>query len=112
MLFILVAPESVIKLFGVTAESDIANAVPALRINSLSFPALAFSFLFLYYYMSIQRKALSTTISVVNGVAVLIPSALILGKLFGITGIWISLVAAQVGTLIVIYFITKEKVKG
>lgn len=115
MLFILVAPESVIKLFGVTAESDIANAVPALRINSLSFPALAFSFLFLYYYMSIQRKALSTTISVVNGVAVLIPSALILGKLFGITGIWISLVASQVGTLIVIYFIIlvlKKKSKG
>lgn len=115
MLFIELAPEAVIRLFGITAESDILNSIPALRISTLSFPALAFSFLFLYYYMAIQRKALSTTISVVNGVAVLIPSALILAKLFGITGVWISLVVAQVGTLIVIYFITlvlKKKSKG
>lgn len=114
-LFILVAPEPVIKLFGITAENDILNAVPALRINALSFPALAFSFLFLYYYMATRRKTLSTTIAVVNGIAILIPSALILSVFFGITGVWISLVVAQVGTLIVLYFITlviKRKSKG
>lgn len=115
MLFILAAPEPVIRLFGITAENDIANAVPALRINALSFPALAFSFLFLYYYMATQRKTLSTTIAVVNGIVILIPSALILSVFFGITGVWISLVAAQVGTLIVLYFIVlviKRKSKG
>lgn len=115
MLFICVAPEPVIQLFGITAESDIANAVPALRINALSFPALAFSFLFLYYYMATQKKTLSTTIAFVNGIVILIPSALILSAFFGITGVWISLVVAQVGTLIVLYFITlviKIKSKG
>lgn len=115
MLFICVAPEPFIQLFGITAESDIANAVPALRINALSFPALAFSFLFLYYYMATQKKTLSTTIAFVNGIVILIPSALILSAFFGITGVWISLVVAQVGTLIVLYFITlviKIKSKG
>lgn len=114
-LFMEVAPEPIIKLFGVNSATDIANAIPALRISAFSFPALAFSFLFLYYYMAIQKKALSTTISVVNGVAILIPSALILARLFGITGVWLSLVAAQVGTLIAIYFIIlvlKKKSKG
>ena len=115
MLFICVAPEPVIQLFGITAENDIANAIPAMRINALSFPALAFSFLLLYYYMAIQRKTLSTTIAVVNGIAILIPSALILSVFFGITGVWISLVVAQVGTLVVLYFIImviKRKSKG
>ena len=114
-LFICVAPEPVIKLFGITAEKDILNAVPALRINALSFPALAFSFLFLYYYMAIQRKTLSTTIAVLNGIVILIPSTLILAVFFGITGVWISLVVAQVGTLVVLYFIImviKRKSKG
>ncbi|MDD6490449.1 MAG: MATE family efflux transporter [Clostridia bacterium] len=115
MLFICVAPEPVIRLFGITAENDIANAIPAMRINSLSFPPLAFSFLLLYYYMATQRKALSTTIAVLNGIVILIPSALILSKIFGITGVWISFVVAQVGTLVIIYIITlvlRKKSKG
>lgn len=115
MLFIEAAPEPVIRLFGITAAKDIANAIPALRINALSFPALAFSFLLLYYYMATQRKTFSTTIAVVNGLVILIPSALLLSHIFGLTGIWISLVAAQVGTLIVVYlivFVLKVKSKG
>lgn len=114
-LFIWAAPELIIRFFGITAESDIANTIPALRINSLSFIGLAFSFLFLYYYMAIQKKAFSTAISVVNGIVILIPSALILSGLFGIIGVWISLVVAQVGTLIVIFFMAlaaRKKSKG
>ncbi|MGN0469466.1 MAG: MATE family efflux transporter, partial [Acutalibacteraceae bacterium] len=115
MLFICVAPEPVIRLFGITAENDILNAIPAMRINALSFPPLAFSFLLLYYYMATQRKAISTTIAVLNGIVILIPSALILAQLFGITGVWISFVVAQVGTLIAVYIITlvlRKKSKG
>ena len=83
----------------------IANTVPAMRINALSFPGLSFSFLLLYYYMATQKRAISTAISIINGIVILIPSALILGKFFGITGVWYSLVVAQVGTLVVVYFI-------
>lgn len=115
MLFICVAPEPIIRLFGITAENDILNAIPAMRINALSFPPLAFSFLLLYYYMATQRKAISTTIAVLNGIVILIPSALILAQLFGITGVWISFVVAQVGTLVAVYIITlvlRKKSKG
>ena len=49
MIFIWVAPEPIINFFGITSPTDIANTVPALRINALSFPGLSFSFLLLYY---------------------------------------------------------------
>ena len=98
-------PEPIIKFFGITSPTDIANTVPAMRINALSFPGLSFSFLLLYYYMATQKRAISTAISIINGIVILIPSALILGKFFGITGVWYSLVVAQVGTLVVVYFI-------
>ena len=55
--------------------------------------------------MATQKRASSTAISIINGIVILIPSALILGKFFGITGVWYSLVVAQVGTLVVVYFI-------
>lgn len=105
MLFICIEPEPIIKFFGITSPTDIANTVPAMRINALSFPGLSFSFLLLYYYMATQKRAISTAISIINGIVILIPSALILGKFFGITGVWYSLVVAQVGTLVVVYFI-------
>ncbi len=105
MLFLCVSPEPVIKFFGITSPDDIALTVPALRLNAISFPGMAFSFLLLYYYMATQKRAISTAISFVNGIAVIIPSALILSKFFGITGVWLSLVVSQVGTLIVVYFI-------
>lgn len=114
-LFIWAAPETIIKMFGVTAPSDIAGTVPALRINALSFIGLAYSFLLLYYYMAIRKRAISTTISVLNGIGILIPSALILAKFFGLTGIWFSLVVAQVGTLVVVLiidFVIIKKSKG
>lgn len=105
MLFLCAAPEPIIKFFGITSPEDIAGTIPALRINALSFPGMAFSFLMLYYYMATQKRAISTAISFANGIIIIIPSALILSKLFGITGVWISLVVAQVGTLVVVYFI-------
>lgn len=114
-LFIWAAPETIIKMFGVTAPSDIAGTVPALRINALSFIGLAYSFLLLYYYMAIRKRAISTTISVLNGIGILIPSTLILAKFFGLTGIWFSLVVAQVGTLVVVLiidFVIIKKSKG
>lgn len=110
VLFIEAAPELIIQLF-IKTPSEVLNAVVPMRINALSFPGLAFSFLLMYYYMATQRKAISTTISIVNGIVILIPSALILGNLFGLNGIWISLVISQIGTLIVIYFISLFKKK-
>lgn len=115
MLVIWAVPELVIRLFGITSQADIANAVPAITINALSLPLLAFSFLFLYYYMAIHRKGLSTTIAVLNGIVLLVPSALILAHFYGINGVWASFAVAQAGTLVAIYFITlviRKRSKG
>ncbi len=105
MLFLCAAPEPIIKFFGIASPDDIANTIPALRINAISFPGMAFSFLLLYYYMATQKRAISTAISVINGIVIIIPSALLLSKIFGITGVWFSLVVSQFGTLIAVYFI-------
>lgn len=102
MLIIEGMPEFVAQMFGDKTAQEMLFAVPALRISSLSFPGLALSFLLMYYFMATKKKFLSLTISIVNGIAIIVPCAYVLSEIFGITGIWLTLVAAQYGTLLFI----------
>lgn len=102
MLIIEGMPEFVAQMFGDKTAQEMLFAVPALRISSLSFPGLALSFLLMYYFMATKKKFLSLTISIVNGIAIIVPCAYVLNEIFGITGIWLTLVAAQYGTLLFI----------
>ena len=57
MLFICIEPEPIIKFFGITSPTDIANTVPAMRINALSFPGLSFSiFVALLLYGNAEKS--------------------------------------------------------
>ena len=101
-LIIEIAPAQVARLFGDKTPAEMAVIIPALRISALSFIGTAMSFLFMYYFTATQRNAMSLTVSIVNGIVLTIPFAYILGRLFGITGLWITSCAAQYGTWIVI----------
>ncbi len=114
-LVIEIAPASVARLFGDKTPAEMAVIIPALRISALSFIGMAMSFLFMYYFTATQRKAMSLTVSMVNGIVLTIPFAYILGNIFGITGIWMTFGAAQYGTWIVIaamIIVTVAKSKG
>ena len=101
-LIIEIAPAPVARLFGDKTPSEMAVIVPALRISALSFIGMAMTFLFMYYFTATQRKTMSLTVSIVNGIVLTIPFAYILERLFGITGLWVTFSAAQYGTWIVI----------
>lgn len=101
-LIIEIAPASVARLFGDKTPAEMAVIIPALRISALSFIGMSMTFLFMYYFTATQRKAMSLTVSIVNGIVLTIPFAYILSHLFGITGIWMTFGAAQYGTWFVI----------
>lgn len=108
-------PEFVARLFGNMTQAEMLVIVPALRISSLSFHGLSLSFLIMYYYMATTRKGFSVTISVLNGIAIIIPCAYFMDLLWGINGIWIAMVVAQYGTLVVLagmLFFTIKKSNG
>lgn len=102
MILIEAAPEFIARLFGELTADEMLVVVPALRISSLSFPGMALSFLLMYYYMATNKRVIAVTISVVNGIAIIVPCAYALSLFFGVTGIWYSMIAAQYGTLLVI----------
>ena len=95
MLMIEIFAVPIVTLYGMTDALSLVIGYQALRIFALMFPADAMTFLWLYYFISVGKNGVSTSISVVNGVAIVIPLGLILPKMFGLTGVWLSLTVAQ-----------------
>lgn len=102
-------PAQVAGLFGITEAFELKIVVPSIRITTISFVGLSASFLFLYYFMATKKKAISTMISVINGVVLIIPLSYLLGEMFGIVGIWWAFVATQAGTLLILFVVVSRK---
>ena len=96
-------PGTVLHLFGVREAAVIAAGIPAVRIFALSLAGTCYTFLAMYYYMTIGRRDLSTAISIVQGVAVLIPAAYLFSRILGPNGIWIAFSLAEIATLVMIF---------
>ena len=108
-------PSLLLNLFGVNDPADMAVGINALRILSLSIVGTGITFLMMFYTQAIQRKKLSFAISIMEGLLIPVACAYLLSGIMGVDGIWISLVVAEIGTIIVIYLATKiisERSKG
>lgn len=100
-------PGVILSLFGVTTPEYVAVGINAIRIYSLSLLGTGITFLMLFYTQAIQRKTLSFAISITQGLLILIPSAYILSSIIGADGIWISFLLAEIGTILMIFFVTR-----
>ncbi len=100
-------PVFILSLFGINSPEYVAVGINAIRIYSLSLIGTGITFLMLYYTQAIQRKTLSFAISITQGLLILIPSAYILSGIIGADGIWISFLLAEIGTIIMIFLVTR-----
>ncbi|MCZ3365283.1 MULTISPECIES: MATE family efflux transporter [Methanobacterium] len=108
-------PSLLLNMFGVNDPADMAVGINALRILSLSIIGTGITFLMMFYTQAIQRKKLSFAISIMEGLLIPVACAYLLSGIMGVDGIWISLVVAEIGTIMMIYFATKivsERSKG
>ena len=106
-LIFLLFPTTILNIFGVRDPSDIAVGINALRIFSLSIIGTGVTFLMMFYTQAIQHKKFSFIISITEGLLIPIPAALLLSRVIGADGIWISFFLAEVGTIILILFATR-----
>lgn len=108
-------PSLLLNMFGVNDPADMAVGINALRILSFSIIGTGITFLMMFYTQAIQRKKLSFAISIMEGLLIPVACAYLLSGIMGVDGIWISLVVAEIGTIMMIYFATKiisERSKG
>lgn len=60
---------------------------------------MAHNIIMIGYYQSIEKAARSTIYTLLRGVIFLVPSFLLLPRLVGIDGLWLSIPAAELLTL-------------
>ena len=90
-------------------EAVRALVIRAVRIFAFSLAGTALNFLLLYFYMAVEKRWLSTVISVVNGLAAIVPCALLLSMIWGIDGVWTAFSAAELFTLLAVLILEKGR---
>jgi hypothetical protein len=91
-------PQAILAIFSVKSESKLAIGVPAVRIFSLSLIGMGISYIMMNYFQSVKHKALSVMITLLRGIVLTVPLAYAMSKLFGVTGIWWSIVVSEMLT--------------
>ena len=92
-------PKGVLGLFD-ASPALLALGVPAMRVLVLGYPCNGLSTLVATYLQAVGRVRDSMVINLTRQLALLVPMMWLLGKLFGMTGIWAAFPVTEVLTLV------------
>lgn len=108
-------PELLMKMFS-ASDHMMSIGVPALRIISIHFIIAGFSVALMAIYQATGDGIASMVISICRQLVALIPSAWILGRLFGLDAVWFSFVIAETVSISISFcfftWIYKKKIKN
>jgi Na+-driven multidrug efflux pump len=84
-------------------------AVNGININLITLPTIGISILGAVYFQSIGSAKASMFLSLLRQVIILIPVILLVPKIYGINGVWISQPIADIGSMVIVgLFLLKE----
>ena len=63
----------------------------------------------LYFYKTVEKRWLATLISVLEGLAVILPCAWALSRLMGLTGVWLAFIATELVTMGVVFCVERGR---
>lgn len=100
-------PREILSFFKASDEM-MTIGVAALRIISTSFIFGSVCFIFACFLQSIGKGLPSLIITLLRQVIIILPAAFILGKFWGLTGVWISFPIAEIFTAVTSFIIYKH----
>lgn len=101
-------PELFVGIF--TNDTELMKlAVNGININLITLPTIGISILGAVYFQSIGSSKVSMFLSLLRQVIILIPVIILVPKIYGINGVWISQPIADVGSMFIVgLFLLKE----
>ncbi|MEF9992753.1 MAG: MATE family efflux transporter [Romboutsia sp.] len=96
-------PTQIVSIFTLEKGEIVDITINGMMYYFLAFLIMGSNIVLGSYYQSIEYTITSNIISLGRGIIFLIGSLMILPKIFGVNGIWISVVFAEAMTLICIY---------
>ena len=104
--FICIFPETVLGIFSVKSESGLAVGIPAVRIFSLSLIGMGICYIMMNFYQATKHKPLSIMVSLLRGLALTVPLAFVMSKMFGTTGLWWSVFISEMLTAVILFAVS------
>jgi len=101
-----VFPEIVPLIFGILDPKLLSSAASAVRIFSLSMIIMTLNVVVGYYLQSTEKSIMSGILVSLRCFVVFLICVFILGKLFGLNGIWAAYFAAEIVTFLIYIFMT------
>lgn len=92
------------KFIGIFTNDDklISLALNGIKIYSITLPIIGISILGTVYFQSIGSSKVSMVLGLLRQVIILIPVILVVPKIYGLDGVWISQPIADLGAMIVV----------
>ncbi len=114
--FLLIAPQVIGIVFGLTSPEALALLKPALRLYALYIPFSAALLLLQNFYNTTERRSLATSLVVMDGLLFVVPFAVLLSRIQS-NLLWLSYAASGACTLFVLLLLArrirkKEDVQG
>ncbi|MGI6090377.1 MAG: MATE family efflux transporter [Saccharofermentanales bacterium] len=114
--FLLIAPQLIGVVFGLTSPETLALLKPALRLYALYLPFSAALVLLQNFYNTTERRSLATSLVVMDGLLFVVPFAVLLSSIQA-NLLWLSYAASGACTLFVLLLLArriqkKENVQG
>lgn len=92
------------KFIGIFTNDDklISLALNGIKIYSMTLPIIGISILGTVYFQSIGSAKVSMVLGLLRQVIILIPVILVVPKIYGLDGVWMSQPIADLGAMIVV----------
>lgn len=88
-------PAQIMSIFIEPTPAMLKMGTKAILLYFLSFPFTGINTILMYYFQSLERAKYTSLIAVMRGVVFISMTLLIFSMLWGETGVWLSLVAAE-----------------
>ncbi|MDO4690837.1 MAG: MATE family efflux transporter [Fusobacterium sp.] len=102
---------NLIRIFTDNKELE-KLTVRGLRIYTLAFPIIGFQIISSIYFQAIGKPIMSFLISSSRQILFMIPLLIILGKIFGLGGIWYSAAVADTLSSLISFILIKKELKN
>lgn len=111
VVFAILFPQVILSLYNLP-ENLFAEGSIALRLFSVSLIGVTMTFLIMYYYSTIQRRFAANILSWTEGILVVVPAAWILAKTFGLNGIWVAFILAELAGFFIVWIYSRYVCKN
>ncbi|ULQ60958.1 MATE family efflux transporter [Brucepastera parasyntrophica] len=108
-------PGPISSIFNTRHDEQLGRmAATGIRLYFLAFFVMGFNNVTISFFSSISQPAPSFIMSISKGIIITVPVLLLFSQLFGITGVWLTVPAAEFLTMLmgVIFLLTNKERRG